>query len=245
MNVSTTAIILRTINYLESSKIVYVYTKDYGKQTLVAKGSRRSKSKFGSSLEICSIVELKYYKKSNRDMYNLTNSELINNNYLDKLNYNDKILCLMMCESIFKLEKEDNSDEYLFLKLEELIKISSTEKIFSLNMFIHSQLMLANSIGHSIILRWDNSKIIDYTYDNDVFLDISNCKIYLDNNKRAGMRYKFKIEELNFIKDISNGILDTELTKHQFKKIVYFFENYFSYHSENNFKYNSFELINF
>lgn len=244
MNVSTTAIILRTINYLESSKIVYAYTREFGKQTFVAKGARRTKSKFGSSLEICSIVDLKYYKKTNRDMYNLTNSELLRNNYLDKLNFNDKILFFMMCESIFKIEKDDISDENYFDLLERLVYNCSLENLFSINMFIYSQLELANSIGHSINLKWDNSKIVDYSENKDLYLDISNCKIYADNKTQTEKKMKFKIEELNLLKNISNGNLDSNINNSQFRKIVYFFENYFSYHTENKFRYNSFELFN-
>ncbi len=244
MNVSTNAIILRTINYLESSKIIYAYSKEYGKQTLVAKGALRAKSKFGSSLELCSEVELKYYKKSNRDMHNLTNAELIRKSFIDKLSFVDKILCLMMSESIFKLEEDDNPDEQFYSTIQSLIDISCSEYIFSPTMFIYSQIQLASSIGHAIHLRWDNSGMIDYSNENEVFLDISNCKIYLDNNIRAERRLKFKIEELKIIKEVSNGFLDTDVTISILKRLVYFFENYFSYHSEKKFNYNSFELIN-
>lgn len=244
MNISTDAIILRTISYLESSKIVYTYTKEYGKQTLVAKGALRAKSKFGSSLELCSVVDLKYYKKSNRDMYNLTNAELIKKSFIEKLTFVDKILCLMMCESIFKLEKDDNPDENYFSILERLIDISCSEKVFNSAMFIYSQIELASSIGHAIHLKWNNSGIVDYTNENEVYLDISNCKLYTDNNIRAERRLRFKIEELKIIKEISNGNLDTQVSSEEFKRIVYFFENYLSFHTERKFTYNSFNLIN-
>lgn len=244
MNVSTDAIILRTINYLESSKIVYAYTKEYGKQTFVAKGALRAKSKFGSSLELCSVVDLKYYKKSNREMYNLTNAELIRKSFIDKLPFVDKILCLMMCEAIYKLDKDDNPDEYFYSKLEYLIDISCSERVFNYAMFIGSQIELANSIGHSIHLRWDNSGIIDYSDDNEVFLDISNCKIYLDNSIRAERRLRFKIEELKIIKEIASGNLDVEISENTLRRIVYLFESYFSFHNESRFNYNSFSLIN-
>lgn len=244
MNVSTNAIILRTINYLESSKIVYVYTKEFGKQTLVAKGALRAKNKFGSSLELCSEVELKYFKKSNREMYNLTNAELIRKSFIEKLTFVDKILCLMTCESIFRLEKDDNPDEQYYSKLEKLIDISFSEKIFNSAMFIFSQIELANSIGHAINLRWDNKSIVDYTDGNEVYLDISNCKIYLDNHIRAERRLRFKIGELKIIKEIINGNLDTEVDKDELRRIVYFLESYFSFHTESKFSYNSFSLIN-
>ena len=171
MNVSTPAIILRTINYLESSKIIYCYTKYYGKQSLVAKGARRAKSKFGSSLELCSVSEINYFKKSNRDLYNLTNAELIRKSFIDKLPFVDKIFCLMMCESIFKLEKDDNPDELFFDKIEELINISCEHNIFTSSMFIASQIFLADSIGHSLYFRWENKSIVDYSDDNEVFVD--------------------------------------------------------------------------
>lgn len=244
MNVSTNAIILRTINYLESSKIIYAYSKEFGKQTLVAKGALRAKSKFGSSLELCSEVELKYFKKSNRDMHNLTNAELIRKSFIDKLTFVDKILCLMMSESIFKLEKDDNPDEQFYLSIERLIDISCSDNIFTPSMFLYSQIELANSIGHSIHLKWNNSSIIDYSDNKYVYLDISNCKIYTDNNTRAERRIKFKIEELKIIKEISLGNLGSDIDIDTLKRIVYFFENYFSFHSENRFNYNSFNLIN-
>ena len=244
MNVSTDAIILRTINYLESSKIIYAYTKEYGKQTFVAKGALRAKSKFGSSLELCSVVDLKYYKKSNREIYNLTNAELIKKSFIDKLPFVDKILCLMMCESLFKLEKDDNPDENLYSNIENLIDISCSENVFNPSMFIYSQIELANSIGHAIHLRWDNSSIIDYSDDNEVFLDISNCKIYLENNIRAERRLRFKIEELKIIKEITNRNLEVEINENTLRRIVYLFENYFSFHNEGKFNYNSFSLIN-
>ncbi len=244
MNVSTNAIILRTINYLESSKIIYAYSKEFGKQTLVAKGALRAKSKFGSSLELCSEVELKYFKKSNRDMHNLTNAELIRKSFIDKLTFVDKILCLMMSESIFKLEKDDNPDEQFYLSIERLIDISCSDNIFTPSMFLYSQIELASSIGHSIHLKWNNSSIIDYSDNKYVYLDISNCKIYMDNNTRAERRIKFKIEELKIIKEISLGNLGSDIDIDTLKRIVYFFENYFSFHSENRFNYNSFNLIN-
>lgn len=244
MNVSTPAIILRTINYLESSKIVYAYTKNYGKQTLVAKGARRNKSKFGSTLEIGSFVELKYTKKSNREMFNLNEADFIGVNFIDKLDYLDKILFLMMCEAIFKLDKDENPDEYYFNQVVNLLSLCNSEHIFNHNMFIYSQLELAKSIGHSIFFRWANSSIIDYSSEKEIYVDISNCKICLDNDNLSINRLKFLVNELILVKEIASGNMELLIDSNQFKRIVNFFECYFSYHTDHRFNYNSFELIN-
>ena len=51
MIVQTEGLVLRNFRMSESSKVVIVYTRNFGKVRLVAKGARRPKSKFGASLE--------------------------------------------------------------------------------------------------------------------------------------------------------------------------------------------------
>ncbi|MCK5595145.1 DNA repair protein RecO [bacterium] len=64
MSIQTTeAIVLRSINFAESSKIVTFYTSQFGKIKGIAKGARSAKNKFGSSLEIFSHIVLIFYQK--------------------------------------------------------------------------------------------------------------------------------------------------------------------------------------
>ncbi len=64
MSVQTTeAIVLRSTNFAESSKIVTFYSPQFGKIKGIAKGARSAKNKFGSSLEIFSHVILVFYQK--------------------------------------------------------------------------------------------------------------------------------------------------------------------------------------
>ncbi len=64
MSIQTTeAIVLRSINFAESSKIVTFYSPQFGKIKGIAKGARSTKNKFGSSLEIFSHIVLVFYQK--------------------------------------------------------------------------------------------------------------------------------------------------------------------------------------
>ncbi|MBU0479170.1 DNA repair protein RecO [bacterium] len=64
MNIQTTeAVVLRSTNFAESSKIVTFYSPQFGKIKGIAKGARSAKNKFGSSLEIFSHVTLVFYQK--------------------------------------------------------------------------------------------------------------------------------------------------------------------------------------
>ena len=49
--VHTEAIVLRTIDYSETSRIVTLFTRELGKTGIMAKGARAAKSRFGSTLQ--------------------------------------------------------------------------------------------------------------------------------------------------------------------------------------------------
>ena len=75
--VKTEAVVLRSMKYLESSKIVTLYTRNFGKVSTIVKGARQPKSKFGSSLEPMSYVSVVFYKKEGRDLQTLSQCDVL------------------------------------------------------------------------------------------------------------------------------------------------------------------------
>jgi len=65
-------IVVRSIEYGEADKIVTIYTKNYGKIQAISKGVRKTKSKFGSSLEILTNAIFLFYKGKNIDIISQT-----------------------------------------------------------------------------------------------------------------------------------------------------------------------------
>jgi DNA repair protein RecO (recombination protein O) len=61
--ITDAAIILHSRKYSETSKILTVYSAEHGKLSLLAKGARSPKSKFGASLEALSHSMITVYKK--------------------------------------------------------------------------------------------------------------------------------------------------------------------------------------
>jgi DNA repair protein RecO len=57
---NTKAILLKRMNYGEADRIITVLTPDQGKISILAKGSRRSKSKLAGGLELFSVTHLSY-----------------------------------------------------------------------------------------------------------------------------------------------------------------------------------------
>jgi DNA repair protein RecO (recombination protein O) len=75
--VTTEAIVLRSMKYRETSKIVTFYTKHLGKISGIVKGARRAKSPFGSSLEPMSYVSLVVYVRPGRGLQTVAQCDVI------------------------------------------------------------------------------------------------------------------------------------------------------------------------
>jgi DNA repair protein RecO (recombination protein O) len=75
--VTTHATILKTYEYSETSKILRLLTRDQGLCSVIAKGARRPRSRFGGLLEPFTDGVATYYAKEGRDLHTLSGFELI------------------------------------------------------------------------------------------------------------------------------------------------------------------------
>ena len=73
----TESIVLKSYNLAEADRIVVFFTRSFGVIRGVAKGARRTKSKFGSSLEPFSEVSLEYFQKDDRELVAIQRAELL------------------------------------------------------------------------------------------------------------------------------------------------------------------------
>jgi DNA repair protein RecO (recombination protein O) len=71
------AFILRTYPLKESDKIVSFFTREWGKRRGVARGARRPKSKFGSTLEPLTQVRVQYFEREGKELSTIDHCEAI------------------------------------------------------------------------------------------------------------------------------------------------------------------------
>src|SRR3982751_2250085 len=69
---ATEAIVLHAFDYLESSRILRVVTRDAGVRSVLAKGARRSSRRFGSALDLFAQGTAQLYVKPGRDLDTLS-----------------------------------------------------------------------------------------------------------------------------------------------------------------------------
>jgi DNA repair protein RecO (recombination protein O) len=73
----TEAIVLHAFDYLESSRIIRLLTRDAGVQSVLARGARKSRGRYGSALDLFAEGTAQIYIKPGRDLHNLSSFEIV------------------------------------------------------------------------------------------------------------------------------------------------------------------------
>ncbi len=74
--VVTEAILLHAFDYLESSRIVRLLTRDGGVQSALARGARRSRGRYGTSLDLFAQGSAELHTKAGRELHTLSGFDL-------------------------------------------------------------------------------------------------------------------------------------------------------------------------
>ena len=76
----TEAVILRSLRYSEADRILHVYTRERGRIGAIAKGARKTKSRFGARLEPLSHAELMLHEGSG-ELHTVTGVDLLRSHH--------------------------------------------------------------------------------------------------------------------------------------------------------------------
>jgi len=72
----TEAIVLHAFDYLESSRIIRLLTREAGVQSCLARGAKKSRGRYGSALDLFAEGSAQLYVKPNRELNNLGTFEI-------------------------------------------------------------------------------------------------------------------------------------------------------------------------
>jgi len=114
MLISTNAIVLKTIPYGDSSIISRLFTEDYGKVTVMAKGAWRPKKTTGPLLEPMNHIHLNYYYKNSRDIQIVKDADLIHQYSIMRSKLDSIILGQIIIEALDKSTQEKNPIPILY-----------------------------------------------------------------------------------------------------------------------------------
>lgn len=146
------AVVIKTMEYKENDKLVWLYTSELGKITAIAKGSRKSNSKFLSiTLPLC-YGEYMVFKGKN--LFNLQEGKIINSfqgllNNLDKLTYSSYI-----CELIDICIEEGEVNKELFKSFITCMYLLNTDALDYELLIRAFELKILSSTGYGLTLDY-------------------------------------------------------------------------------------------
>jgi DNA repair protein RecO (recombination protein O) len=123
------AVVVRVVDFSETSKVVTLYTRDFGKITGLAKGAYRRNGPFDSALDLLSIVRVVFIHKTHDAMDLLTESKL-ERRFKSASTDLDRLHCAFyLAELLSALTGEADANPQLYDAAEStLIKIDSTSE---------------------------------------------------------------------------------------------------------------------
>ncbi|MES2766594.1 MAG: DNA repair protein RecO [Bacteroidota bacterium] len=241
MIVTTEAIVLHARKFGDTSRIVTLYSKDFGRISVMAKGARHTKSKFGASLDALSYCSITLYKSSQKELHLLSKAETIRP--LKRLgeSYDLLTLGLSMAEVMVATQELDESNPQLFdLLLESLLALNAAvENTYSI--YVSFQIHLAQQMGFA--LNFDECaetgrNIIPNDAADFVFSFSSGAMFAPDiAGARIGFRLRTSsVEALQqLLKTPVSDAAEITLTSGDREQIQDFFAQYFSFHLERKF----------
>jgi DNA repair protein RecO (recombination protein O) len=128
------AIVLKSINWRDTSKIITLFTREEGKISVIAKGARRLKSKYQGILESINLLEVVIYMSATRNLQILGQATLDNTYKQIRSDYEKTgyVFALLELTDIFFKEGAIDTIFFDFLKtlLSEMEKTNNPKIIF-------------------------------------------------------------------------------------------------------------------
>ena len=119
------AIVLRSMRFSEADRILHLYTRDRGRIGAIAKGIRKTKSRFGARLEPLSHVELVLHEGSG-ELQTVTGAALVASHHETRENTYRLGAGLIGAEAMLRLFGEPEANERAFTALARFLDVLDT-----------------------------------------------------------------------------------------------------------------------
>jgi DNA repair protein RecO (recombination protein O) len=118
----TEAVVLRSFRLGEADRVLHLYTLDRGRVGAVAKGIRKTKSRFGARLEPLSHVDLMLHQGSG-ELQTVTGVELVRSHHAARENQYRLGVGLLGAEAMLRLFTEQEANDRAFQALTRFLDV--------------------------------------------------------------------------------------------------------------------------
>ncbi len=229
MITKTEAIVLRTVEYQESSVIATLFTLDHGKIAVIAKGARRPKSKFAAFLVPGQMLEVVYYMKQTRSVQTLSDASY--RVKLDNLRFDLQKMALATStlELADQLLHDNEVNEPLFHFLSVMLPWMNEQEKVSRVIFPYIQLRLTQLLGIGL-----QDMISEQDHPGHGYINIQSGTL----TEGPGEGQAIRLTPLQFVfvrkslHSMKSSIFDLDLKHGELKSLIEYLDRYFRYHIE-------------
>ena len=119
---STEAVVLRSIRLGEADRVLHLYTAAHGRVGAVAKGVRKTMSRFGARLEPLSHVELVLHR-GRGELQTVTAAQLVHSHHEAREDYYRYSVGTIGAEAMLRLFSEEEANERAFTALTRFLDL--------------------------------------------------------------------------------------------------------------------------
>ncbi|QGJ70739.1 DNA recombination and repair protein RecO [Planctomycetales bacterium 10988] len=142
------AIVIRVIDWSESSNVVTLFTRDFGKITALAKGGRRPKGPFESALDLLAGCRIVFLHKSTEALDLLTEAKLMRRFRGAEQGLAPLYAGYYLAELLRELTEEGDPHPELFDASEEIIQVLSSTKAPVARLVLQFEIIALRLLGH-------------------------------------------------------------------------------------------------
>ncbi len=228
MIVSTEGIVVRTLDYRESSKIVNVFTESDGLVSLVAKGVRKSRKAIGV-LESLNILSLTFYKYPNKDIFLLGKYETISSCFKILKSFPHTIVGITILDLIQATQQQNSPNSDLYSKLKEILEALKNQELVPFNILLKFLLILVDDLGLNFLAQFSDG---NFSESELVFFNLKDGKIEnkLIEKNTFTMQSKILKKLYNFFIQPDKYLMEDYFVGEEKQILLTLFESFLSLH---------------
>ena len=142
------AIVLKTLNHGDTSKIITLYSREAGRLKLIAKGVRSPKSKAAGLFQPTRHLQIIYYHKPNSGLQLFKSGELISGFFGLEQGFDRLTLAQVVVELLDRSIEDEEAHPRLFQLLADTLKRLSEGQTSSARVFWFFHLHLLKELGY-------------------------------------------------------------------------------------------------
>lgn len=228
--VKTQAIVLRKIDFGETSRIAQFYTEDYGKISAIIKGARSPKSKIGSLVDTMNLLQLVLYKKETREVQLVSQVDLIKQYAGIRDNYEKYISASAVIELLSNMTLENEHSKKIFNGTVRIFTLLDSTDDNPKILFIKYFLFFLREIGYEFQLRHCNVCHNEINSKSSVSINFETGLMCDECRKDHLTNYDFNEELLNLLLCLNTKQNSIVCKEEDLNVIIKMLEKYLSYH---------------